>query len=140
MVDTTRTIAMWQEFAVGSARMTVFSEPSLSHDGFTVLRSVLDEPALETLATSFSHHEQAQIPRSAQVLFVHTPPPPDTPPFDDIMLQWLNPNKRALPLSTFPLAALVRPIIEGLLGEPVVLFQDLLLDKGESQRNRFAWS
>ena len=113
--------------------------PSLSQDGFTVLPCLLDKPALDGLAASFTHHEQTQIARSVQVLFVATPPPPNTPPFDDIMLQWLNPHKRQAPLSTYPIASFIRPVVEKLLGEPAVLFQDLLLDKGESQRNRFAW-
>ncbi|MBK9258525.1 MAG: phytanoyl-CoA dioxygenase family protein [Polyangiaceae bacterium] len=112
---------------------------SLSRHGFTILPRLLDQRALDALAASFAHHEAANIPRSAQVLFVHTPPPPDTPPFDNLMLQWLNPHKRKAPLSTFPIATSLRPVIEELLGDTAVLFQDLLLDKGESQRSRFAW-
>jgi ectoine hydroxylase-related dioxygenase (phytanoyl-CoA dioxygenase family) len=112
---------------------------TLADHGFAILPRLLDKRALDTLATSFVHHEQAAIPRSAQVLFVHTPPPPETPAFDNIMLQWLNPHKRLAPLSTQSIASFVRPIVEALLGEPAVLFQDLLLDKGESQRNRFSW-
>lgn len=111
----------------------------LDEHGFVRLPKLLDPAALDMLAASFAHHEDACVPRSAQVLFVHTPPPPETPPFDELMLQWLNPHKRPAPLSTFPLAEQLRPLVESLLGEPAVLFQDLLLDKGESQRNRFAW-
>lgn len=115
------------------------SHPTLPRDGFTIVRRLFDDAALRALATSFTHHEASQIPRSAQVLFVHSPPPPETPPFDNLMLQWLNPHKRPAPLSTLAMANLVQAFVEELLGETAVLFQDLLLDKGESQRHHFAW-
>ncbi|MDI1443609.1 phytanoyl-CoA dioxygenase family protein [Polyangium sp. 6x1] len=110
----------------------------IERDGFAVMERLLDVDAVTSLLDSFFHHERSSIPTSAEILYTHAPPPPNTPGMERLMHQWLNPHRRPPPLSTRAVAAHVRPTVEALLGEPAVLFQDVLMDKGDEQ-GPFPW-
>ncbi len=111
---------------------------AVAEQGFAVLKGLLEPGNLAALSEAFDHHEDASIPKSAEVLYTHAPPPRDAPGMQRIMHQWLNPHRRSLPLSTRAVASLLRPTLEALLGEPAVLFQDVLMNKGKTQ-GPFPW-
>jgi hypothetical protein len=77
-------------------------------------------------------------PMSRQVLYTHGPTPEGRPPLTALMDQWLSPFRYSGPCSTRVQADALRPLAASLLGEPSVLFQDLLLVKREGQK-RFPW-
>jgi ectoine hydroxylase-related dioxygenase (phytanoyl-CoA dioxygenase family) len=115
---------------------------ALDEHGFAIVRSLISPADLDTLAEVFRRHEEDGVSPSAEVLFTHAPPPAATPGaprgMHRLMNQWLNPHRRAAPLTTRAVASALRPIVEGWLGEATVLFQDLLLDKRDEHRP-FPW-
>ncbi|MEP7124433.1 MAG: phytanoyl-CoA dioxygenase family protein [Byssovorax sp.] len=111
---------------------------ALDESGFVVVRGLLPLAGRDALAEVFRRHEHDGIATSAEVLFTHEPPPLDAPGMHRLMRQWLNPHRRAAPWTTRDLASTLRPRVEAWLGEPAVLFQDLLLEKREEHR-AFPW-
>lgn len=116
---------------------------SLTDRGFAVVERLVPDEALARLAQSFRRHAEDGIARSAEILFTHLPPPPklgdDAPRgMDRLMEQWLNPHRRPPPFSTRAVAEALRPAVTAWLGEPAILFQDLLMEKTSAHRT-FHW-
>lgn len=110
----------------------------LAERGVTLLRGVVAPPLLDALRAAVAANRVAQRPLSRQVLYTHGPAPMDRPPLTALMDQWLSPFKIEGPGSTRAVADALRPLAAKLLGEPGVLFQDLLLVKREGQK-AFPW-
>lgn len=111
---------------------------ALAEDGVALLKSALSPSLLERLRAAIEANRAAGRPMSRQVLYTHRPPPPGRPPLSALMDQWLSPFRYEGPGSTAAAAESVRPLASALLGEPAVLFQDLLLIKREGQK-AFPW-
>lgn len=113
-------------------------QSQLNERGAVLLPGVIPAPLLARLAEAVAANRAAQRPMSRQVLYTNTPPPPDRPPLTALMDQWLNPHRYTGPGSTRTVADSLRPLAAEILGEPGVLFQDLLLVKRSGQK-RFPW-
>ncbi len=124
-----------------SAEMTVFPHSSAARelfaDGHVVVPGVFAEVEVGGLRECVEE-SRASVPRSREILYTHRAPSVDGRGMDALMDQWLNPHRRVGHGSTLRWAAALRPLVEGLLGGPAVLFQDLLLDK-RSQHGPFHW-
>lgn len=110
----------------------------LAEHGVALLRGVVAPTLLERLRAAVAANRAARQPMSRQVLYVQGPPPTERPPLAALMDQWLNPFRYEGPGSTRYIAEALRPLAAELLGEPGVLFQDLLLVKREGQKV-FPW-
>lgn len=110
----------------------------LARQGVALLKDVVQEAWLNALRKAVDANRDRQRPMSRQVLYTHGPVPADRPPLTALMDQWLNPHQYQGPGSTRAVAEAIRPLASDLLGEPGVLFQDLLLVKREGQRE-FPW-
>jgi ectoine hydroxylase-related dioxygenase (phytanoyl-CoA dioxygenase family) len=114
----------------------------LKERGFAVVERLLTQDSLGALEEVFRCHHEASVPMSAEVLFTHTPPParPEGAGggMQRLMSQWLNPHRRPPPLTTRAVASALASVASAWLGEPAVLFQDLLMEKCASHR-RFPW-
>ncbi len=110
----------------------------LADQGVAVLKQAIAPPLLEALREAVAANRANQRPMSRQVLYTHGPTPQDRPPLTALMDQWLNPYLTAGPGSTRAVADALRPLAAELLGEPGVLFQDLLLVKRGGQK-AFPW-
>lgn len=106
--------------------------------GVTLLPAVVPPALLDALHEAVAANRAARRPMSRQVLYTHGPTPADRPPLSALMDQWLSPFLYEGPGSTRAVADAMRPIAAALLGEPGVLFQDLLLIKREGHR-AFPW-
>ncbi|MCB9546015.1 MAG: phytanoyl-CoA dioxygenase family protein [Myxococcales bacterium] len=111
---------------------------ALADQGVTLLPGVVPAGMLEALRAAVAESRALERPMSRQVLYTHQPAPTDRPPLSALMDQWLSPFQHEGPGSTRAVADAVRPLAEGLLGEPGVLFQDLLLVKRRGQK-AFPW-
>lgn len=101
--------------------------------GATVLEGVLYDSHLDALRAALAVNRAEGRPMSRQVLYTHRPAPPERPPLTALMDQWLSPHRYAGAGSTRPVAEAIRPLADALLGEPAILFQDLLLVKRQGQ-------
>ncbi|MCA9539992.1 MAG: phytanoyl-CoA dioxygenase family protein [Myxococcales bacterium] len=110
----------------------------LDEDGVVLLRGVADAALLTNLRDAVAANRAFGRPMSRQVLYTHGAAPPDRPPLTALMDQWLSPFRHDGPGSTRRAADLLRPVAEELLGEPGVLFQDLLLIKRQGHKH-FPW-
>jgi ectoine hydroxylase-related dioxygenase (phytanoyl-CoA dioxygenase family) len=115
---------------------------ALDESGFAIVRDLISPADRDALAEVFRRHDVDGLAPSAEVLFTHAPPPIPTPSaprgMHRLMRQWLNPHRRAAPFSTGALASTLKPLVEEWLGEPAVLFQDLLLEKRD-EHQPFPW-
>lgn len=111
---------------------------TLTRDGVVHLRGVISPELLEALRLALAAIRSTSRPVSRQVLYTHGSPPVARPPLSALMDQWLNPFRYAGSGSTRAVAEAVRPLADRLLGESVVLFQDLLLVKREGHAE-FPW-
>lgn len=111
---------------------------TLEADGVALLKDAIPLPLLDDLGAAIAANRAAARPMSKQVLYTHGPTPPERPPLTALMDQWLSPFMYDGPGSTHAVAEAVRPLASELLGEPAVLFQDLLLIKRQGQRV-FPW-
>jgi len=111
---------------------------ALERDGATVLRGVVGEHTLADLVAALAAVRTSGCATSRQVLYTHRPPPQEAPPLSTIVEQWLNPFRYGGASSTRSAANALRPLAAELLGEAVVLFQDLLLVKKPGQKP-FPW-
>jgi ectoine hydroxylase-related dioxygenase (phytanoyl-CoA dioxygenase family) len=114
---------------------------AMDERGFAVVERLISEDGLEALEEVFRRHEEASVPMSAEILFTHAPPPIQRPEgigMRRLMNQWLNPHRRQPTFTTRVVASALRPTASGWLGEPAVLFQDVLMDKDASHRP-FPW-
>lgn len=104
---------------------------SLTERGFAVAERLVPDEALASLAEIFRRHDEAALPRSAEILYTHAPPPAAPTPggMRRLMDQWLNPHRRPPPLSTRAAAEALRAAVTAWLGEPAILFQDVLMEK-----------
>ncbi|MCB9542278.1 MAG: phytanoyl-CoA dioxygenase family protein [Myxococcales bacterium] len=109
----------------------------LAADGFVVARAVIDGAAVASLAARVEALFASPHPQSRQVLYVDGQVPPETPPLDRLLHQWLNPHRLGA-LGTADLLDAPRRIAAALLDAAPVLFQDLLLVKTPEQA-RFPW-
>ena len=103
-----------------------------------MLRGVVSPAVLLALRAALLANRAAEVPMSRQVLYTHGPAPADRAPLTALMDQWLSPFRYSGSGSTRAAADALRPLAADLLGEPGVLFQDLLLVKREGQRE-FPW-
>jgi len=110
---------------------------ALAHDGFTVSPALLTPSTVARLRRRVDALFNSNRPQSRQVLYVDGVVPPDTPPLDRLLHQWLNPHRFGAD-GTADLLDAPRRIARELLGAEPVLFQDLLLVKTPAQR-RFPW-
>ena len=110
---------------------------ALASDGFALIEQTLSEETLGSLQTAVTALRASARPMSRQVLYTHTRPPA-RPPLTALMDQWLNPHHLDGDASTRAAAEAIRPLASELLGEPAILFQDLLLIKQPGQRH-FPW-
>lgn len=110
---------------------------ALDRDGFVTRAGVLDPGDVARLAARVEALFDSPHPPSRQVLYVDGRPPPDTPPLDRLLHQWLNPHRLGVE-GTADLLDGPRRIAAELLDAEPVLFQDLLLVKTPSQQ-RFPW-
>ena len=106
--------------------------------GVVLLKGVVSPALLGVLRGAVATNRAVGRPMSRQVLYTHGQAPAGRPPLTALMDQWLSPFLYEGPGSTRAVADALRPIAAGLLGEPGVLFQDLLLVKREGQR-AFPW-
>ena len=110
----------------------------LGERGVALLRGAASAAMLAGLREAVAANRALSRPMSRQVLYTHGPPPERRPPLTALMDQWLNPFRYSGVGSTRAPADALRPLAERLLGEPGVLFQDLLLVKRQGQK-RFPW-
>lgn|GEM_PF-1912069 len=110
----------------------------LADRGVTLIRGAVSAMQLDSLGDAVAANRAADRPMSRQVLYTHGQPPADRPPLTALMDQWLSPFRYPGPGSTRSVAKALRPLAAALLGEPGVLFQDLLLIKREGQK-AFPW-
>src|SRR5690606_22446519 len=106
----------------------------LAEHGVALLKSVIAPTLIEVLREAVAANRAAQRPMSRQVLYTHGKAPADRPPLTAVVDQWLSPFRYSGPGSTRAAADAVRPLAAELLGEPGVLFQDLLLIKRAGQK------
>lgn len=111
---------------------------ALDQDGVVVLPGAVDRHHLDALRDALAANRASQRPMSRQVLYTHGPTPQGRPPLTALMDQWLSPFLFPGAGSTKAVADALRPLAAELLGEPGVLFQDLLLVKREGQKE-FPW-
>ena len=116
---------------------------ALHERGFAVVNGLIPNDGLDALAEVFRLHEETSVAMSTDILFTHAPPPAPRPDgieggMQRLMHQWLNPHRRLPPLTTRAVASALLPAASAWLGEPAVLFQDALMEKGASHR-RFPW-
>ncbi|MFT5685544.1 MAG: hypothetical protein ACI8RZ_006498 [Myxococcota bacterium] len=109
----------------------------LADRGAAMLPGVVSPMLLTQLAGAVAANRAEQRPMSRQVLYTHGVPP-ERPPLTAMMDQWLNPHHYKGAGSTRAVADALRPLAAEILGEPGVLFQDLLLVKCQGQK-RFPW-
>lgn len=114
------------------------SRRDLEDRGVTLLEGAIPVPLVVALQQAVAANRQADRPMSRQVLYTHGDVPRNRPPLTALMDQWLSPFLYEGPGSTRAVSDAVRPLAEELLGEPGVLFQDLLLIKREGQK-QFPW-
>jgi len=110
----------------------------LAEQGVAFLPGIVRDTTLLALRAAVAKNQARERPRSRQVLYTHGPAPADRPPLTALMDQWLSPFRHTGPGSTRACAEAMRPVASALLGEPAVLFQDLLLLKRQGQK-RFPW-
>ena len=110
----------------------------LSARGATLLPGAIGGGQLAELKAALAANRAEGRPMSRQVLYTHRPAPPERPPLTALMDQWLSPHRYEGAGSTLGVADAVRPLADALLGEPAVLFQDLILVKREGQ-GVFPW-
>ena len=110
----------------------------LAQQGVALLRGVLQSHHLDTLREAVAANRSLNRPMSRQVLYTHGKAPTDRPPLNTLMDQWLSPHRYQGQGSTRAVASSLRPLAAELLGEPGVLFQDLLLIKRHGQK-AFPW-
>lgn len=120
------------------AEAVAASRSALSNDGVVVLKQAVAPPLLDALREAVTANRANNRPMSRQVLYTHGPTPKDRPPLTALMDQWLSPFSYSGPGSTKSVADAMRPLAADLLGEPGVLFQDLLLVKRQGQKE-FPW-
>ena len=120
------------------AEAVAASQSALSNDGVAVLKQAVAPPLLDALREAVTANRASDRPMSRQVLYTHGPTPKDRPPLTALMDQWLSPFLYSGPGSTKSVADAMRPLAADLLGEPAVLFQDLLLVKRQGQKE-FPW-
>ena len=111
---------------------------ALANDGFAVARAVLPAGPLHALADRVDALFGSARAPSRQVLYVDGRTPPDTPPLDRLLHQWLNPHRYPGDEGTADLLAGPRALAAEALEAAPVLFQDLLLVKTAGQA-RFPW-
>ncbi|MFZ4734869.1 MAG: phytanoyl-CoA dioxygenase family protein [Bradymonadia bacterium] len=126
-----------QRSSLGSAMSAVQRRAELARDGVTFLGMAIASDLLQTLREAIVANRASERPLSRQVLYAHGPAPA-RPPLTALMDQWLNPFLFEGAGSTRLVAEAVRPLASELLGEPGVLFQDLLLIKRQGQK-QFPW-
>ena len=107
-------------------------------NGFCVLRSVLNAEDLGRISSANLALKKGAKLQSEQVLFTHTKPPENSPPLSEIMNQWLNPHKLDGEGSTREVIQKVNDIASDFFGEPMHIYQDLILCKNEDHRE-FPW-
>ena len=110
----------------------------LAEHGVTLLLRAVPPALLDALREAVAANRAADRPMSRQVLYTHGKAPADRPPLTALMDQWLSPFLFEGPGSTRVVANALRPLATEILGEPGVLFQDLLLIKREGQKE-FPW-
>jgi ectoine hydroxylase-related dioxygenase (phytanoyl-CoA dioxygenase family) len=110
----------------------------LAEHGVTLLKRVVAQAQLDGLREAVGANRANGRPMSRQVLYTHGKAPAGRPPLSALMDQWLSPYVYEGPGSTRAVADALRPLAAELLGEPGVLFQDLLLIKREGQKE-FPW-
>jgi ectoine hydroxylase-related dioxygenase (phytanoyl-CoA dioxygenase family) len=110
----------------------------LEEHGVSLLRGAVPAVHLHALREAVTANRAAARPMSRQVLYTHGRAPAGRPPLTALMDQWLSPFLYEGPGSTREVADGLRGLAAELLGEPPVLFQDLLLVKREGQRE-FPW-
>ena len=111
---------------------------ALDRDGVALLPDVIGADQLEALRAALVANRATHRPMSRQVLYTHGQPPLGRPPLTALMDQWLSPFLYSGPGSTREVADTMRALAADLLGEPGVLFQDLLLVKRGGQKE-FPW-
>lgn len=114
------------------------AQQDLAERGVTLLKGAVAPALLHRLREAVAANRAANRPMSRQVLYTHGEAPAGRPPLTALMDQWLSPFLYEGPGSTRAVADALRPLAAELLGEPGVLFQDLLLIKREGQR-AFPW-
>ena len=110
----------------------------LAENGVTLLRDAVSPALIDALRAAVAANRAAGRPMSRQVLYTHGAPLADRPPLTALMDQWLSPFRYEGPGSTRAVAEAMHPLAAELLGEPGVLFQDLLLVKREGHKE-FPW-
>lgn len=106
--------------------------------GVALLKGAVSPATLQILRAAVAANRAEDRPMSRQVLYTHGQVPANRPPLTALMDQWLSPFQYAGPGSTLAAADALRPLAASLLGEPGVLFQDLLLIKRQGQK-AFPW-
>lgn len=114
------------------------AQRALAADGVAFLEQAVAPVLLDALRDAIAANRTDDRPMSRQVLYTHGPTPQDRPPLTALMDQWLSPFLYSGAGSTRAVAEALRPLAAALLGEPGVLFQDLLLVKREGQKE-FPW-
>jgi len=97
-------------------------------DGFTVVREIVTAHEVAALRTIIDDFIVTGIEPTRQVLYTHAEPAESRPAMTRIMHQWLNPHRR-VPETLVSALSAARSLASAILGEPPVLFQDVLLDK-----------
>ena len=111
---------------------------TFTSSGFSVLRGVLNTEDLDRIYSATTALKKGAKIQSEQVLFTHTKPPKNSPPLSAIMNQWLNPHKLDGKGSTREVIQKVNDIASDFFGEPMQIYQDLILCKNEAHRE-FPW-
>lgn len=96
--------------------------------GFAVSPGLLATDEVEALRGCLERLHEDRTPTTAQVLYTHAAPAEARPPYERLMVQWLNPHRRTLSRSTAEVLALVVHRLAH-LGFDLVPFQDAFLVK-----------
>lgn len=105
--------------------------------GHQMLRGALAPDVVAGLRAAMAALARDVAP-SREILYTHRPPPDGRPGMAALMDQWLNPHRRDDEGSTLTAAETLRATVAALCGGPVVLVQDVLMDK-RPRHGVFPW-
>ncbi|GMV44386.1 MAG: hypothetical protein AMXMBFR64_61020 [Myxococcales bacterium] len=107
-------------------------------DGYCVVRSLVTPGHVRGLLGLMDRLDAGGAPRSARILYTHSPAPPDQPGLDRLMDQWMGALGHHEAGAVHSLLMSMGEAVATALGTAVVPFQDFLLRKTD-RHEPFRW-
>lgn len=119
--------------------MSVHPDPvAWAADGYCVVPGLASPEQVHDLRGLLERLDAGAAPRSRQVLYTHSPPPPDQSGLERLMDQWMGALRHHEPRAVRSLLTCMQVVVRAALGVAVVPFQDFLLRKME-RHELFPW-